>query len=170
MNVKEGVKIEGFSRVRIVDPDGKIAGDSGWTGPNTIVDLGFMQYLCMSLGSEAGSKYVAYVRLGEGGAPGTTDTELESQCVGTNAIPFSKGVTAGSVANHTEQFTATFGSSDAFITTSTSEDIANIGLYDVTYHANTHGTLFAGNTYTSSTCASNQDVQITYQIRFSTPA
>jgi len=31
----------------------------------------------------------------------------------------------------------------------------------------TNATLFAGNTYTSSSCNTNQNVNVTYQIRFS---
>jgi len=40
----EEFKIRGFSRVQLVE-DGRIVGDSGWTGPNAVVNLGFRDYL-----------------------------------------------------------------------------------------------------------------------------
>jgi hypothetical protein len=42
-------------------------------------------------------------------------------------------------------------------------NISNIGLFN----SSSTGTLFAGNTYASSSCASNQAVNITYDITFS---
>ena len=72
---KEICKIHGFSRVRITEKDGKIVGDSGWNGPNTIVNLGFLDYLVHTLGASAGSKQVGFVALGTGGTTGAADTE-----------------------------------------------------------------------------------------------
>ena len=164
MNIKDGTLIQGFSRVRILT-DGKIVGDSGWTGPNQITNLGFKQYLCMSLGGEAGSKQVGFAVLGEGSAPGAADTTLQSECSGTGGVPIRVAVTAASSGSTTEQFTVTFYSSASFVTAT--EDISNIGLHAVSYNAGTPGTLFAGNTYASSSCAVNQEVQATYQIQFS---
>lgn len=154
MNVKEGTRIEGFSRVRIRDGDGKIVGDSGWCGPNQIVNYGFRYYLCALLANTTGSKQVKYVSLGEGTAPASNATSLESECSGTNNVPLRKAVAAASSGSTTEEFTATLGSSDSFVTAT--ESIANIGLFFAT---TSNDTLFAGNTYTSSSCASNQDVK-----------
>jgi hypothetical protein len=161
MNIKEGTKIEGFSRVRILT-DGKIVGDSGWTGPNQITNYGFRYYLCALLGNTTGSKQVKFMSLGEGSAPASNATTLPSECSGTNNVPLRKAVAAASSGSTTEEFTATFGSSDSFVTDT--ENISNIGLF---YATTSNDTLFAGNTYASSSCASNQDVQASYQIRFS---
>jgi len=155
------VKIKGFSRVMIRNSDGIIAGDSGWTGPNTVTNLGKRQYLCMALGSEVGSKYVHYVSLGEGSEPAAAGTTLESECSGTDNVPLRKAVTAASNGSTAERFTATLGSSDSFVTAT--ENIANIGLFDAT---TTDATIFAGNTFASSSCATNQDVNVTYDITF----
>jgi len=155
---KEGVKIQGFSRVRIKE-NGKIVGDSGWCGPNQITNLGFKNYLCQLLGKEAASKQVAYVALGTGGAPASNATTLPGEIMGSTQ---RKSVTAGSVGSTTEQFTATFASSDSFLTGAS--NLSNIGLFAATA---TNDTLFAGNTYASSSCNTNQDVNVTYQIRFS---
>jgi hypothetical protein len=73
-----------------------------------------------------------------------------------------KAVTFGSVASTTAQFTATFASSASFLTAAA--DLSNIGLFAAT---TTNDTLFAGNTYASSSCNTNQNVNVTYQIRFS---
>ena len=43
--------------------------------------------------------------------------------------------------------------------------LKNIGLFNTS--AATTGTVFAGNTYATSTCATNQNVNITYDIDFS---
>lgn len=163
MNVKEGVKIQGFSRVRIRNSDGKIAGDSGWCGPNQITNLGIAYYLCALLGKTTNSRQVGFVSLGEGTAPAAANTVLQSECSGTNNVPIRKAVGAASSGSTTEEFTATLGSSDSFVTAT--ENIANIGLF---YATTSDDTLFAGNTFSSSSCATNQDVNITYQIRFST--
>jgi len=162
--VAEPVKIEGFSRVQISEK-GKIVGDSGWTGPNAIVNLGFKYYLCCLLGAYASSLQVGYAVLGEDTQPAAANTTLQSECSGTGDVPIRVAVTAVTSGSKTIQFTVTFNSSVSFVTAT--ESIRNIGLHAVTYHSNTVGTLFAGNTYTASSCASNQDVNATYQIRFS---
>jgi hypothetical protein len=61
------------------------------------------------------------------------------------------------------QFTATFASSDSFM--SATANISNIGLFQQSNV--TTGTLFAGNTYASSSCATNQNVNATYTVSFS---
>lgn len=157
-------KIEGFCRVQITEK-GKIVGDSGWSGPNQITNYGFRYYLCALLGGTTGSKQVGFATLGEGTQPGAAHTALESECSGTGDVPIRKAVSAASSGSTTEQFTVTFGSSDSFVTAT--ENISNIGLHAVSYHSDTVGSLFAGNTFASSSCASNQDVNATYQIRFS---
>ena len=58
------------------------------------------------------------------------------------------------------QFTGTFSSSNSFVTST--QNISNIGLFATS----SGGTLFAGNTFASSSCATNQDVNCTYVISF----
>jgi hypothetical protein len=73
-----------------------------------------------------------------------------------------KAVTFANVASTTAQFTATFASGDSFL--SAAANLSNIGLFSGTA---TDATIFAGNTFASSSCATNQSVNVTYQIRFS---
>lgn len=155
--------IKGFSRVQItedVDGEEKIVGDSGWCGPNQITNLGFLNYLVKLLGASAGSVQVNYVALGTGSEPGATDTGLDGEIMSSTQ---RKSVTFGSSGSTTAQFTATFASSDSFLVGGAS-NLSNIGLFNTTA---TGDTLFAGNTYASSSCNTNQNVNVTYQIRFS---
>lgn len=154
---KDGIKVRGFFRVNIVNPDGKIAGDSGWR-ENQVVDLGFQDYLCKTLGGMSGSKTVSHVALGTGGAPATSDTSLAGEIMSSTQ---RLTVSPSTIASKTLQMTAAFLSANSFLTATA--NLSNVGLFNTS----TAGTLFAGNTYTSSACATNQSVNVTYQIRFS---
>ena len=150
----DGVKVRGMFRVQI-DENGEIKGDSGWH-ENQVVNLGFNQYLVMSLGSIAGSKYITHAALGTGGAPIAADTSLAGEVVVRAAI-----TAATSSSSKTLRLTATFASSNSFVTDT--RNISNVGLFNTS----SGGTLFAGNTYASSSCATNQNVNATYDLVFS---
>ena len=150
--------IKGFSRVQITEGD-KVVGDSGMVGPNQITNLGFLNYLVKLLGASAGSKQVGFVALGTGSAPNASHVVLNGEIMASTQ---RKAVTFGSSGSTTAQFTATFASSDSFL--SAAANLSNIGLFAA---ATSDDTLFAGNTFTSSSCATNQNVNVTYQIRFS---
>lgn len=161
MDFKDGIKVKGFFRVRITEDEAgqeKMVGDSGWI-PNQITNLGFLHYLVRTLGASAGSVQVNYVALGTGSAPGAAHTTLDGEIMSSTK---RGAVTFASVGSTTAQFTATFASSAAFLTAAA--NLSNIGLFNSTQ---TDATLFAGNTFASSSCNTNQNVNITYQIRFS---
>lgn len=151
---KDSVKVQGMFRVNITE-DGKVVGDSGWR-KNQITNLGFNQYLVGSLGNISG-KSVTHAALGTGGAPAASDTTL----AGEQSVRAALTV-ATSSSSKTLRNTATFSSAASFVTAS--KNISNIGLFNTSTAAT--GTLFAGNTYASSTVATNQDVNITYDIIF----
>ena len=164
-SVFDATRVKGFCRVQIVEKDPKtgkmtkIVGDSGWSGPNQVVNLGFEEYLVRTLGVMSGSRQVRYVALGTGGAPGATDTSLTGEIMASTQ---RTTVQANIVASQTQRFLATFASSDSFLTAAS--NLSNVGLF----HSTEAGmTIFAGNTYTSSSCDTNQDVNVTYEIRFS---
>ena len=154
---RDGLKIHGFTRVQI-EQDGKVVGDSGFVGPNQITNLGFLNFLVKLIGNSAGSIQVSHVALGTGAAPASNGTTLPGEIMSSTQ---RGAVTFGSVNSNTAQFTATFASSDAFL--SAAANLSNIGLFGTS----TAGTIFAGNTYASSSCDTNQNVNVTYQIRFS---
>ncbi len=162
------VHLRGFFRVQIVEERGKsgkmlksprVVGDTGWR-ENQVTNLGIQDYLVNPIMGAAG-KTVSHMALGTGGAPASNDTGLSGEI--THASNSRKTVSTSVVASRTAQFTAAFASSASFVTNTA--NISNIGLFHTSTTA--AGTLFAGNTYTSSSLATNQSVNATYQIRFS---
>jgi len=147
--------VRGMFRIHIMNEDGSLAGDSGWN-ENQVVNLGFNQYLVKSLGSIAGSMYIASAALGTGAAPASNATSLSGE------VEVRAAVTAAtSSASKTLRLTATFASSASFVTKTM--NISNIGLFA----SSSGGTLFCGNTYASSAAATNQACNATYDLIFS---
>jgi len=151
---KDGLKVRGMYRVQI-EEDGSIVGDSGWR-ENQVVNLGFNWYLAGALGAIANSSQVSYMALGTGGAPGAADTSLAGEVEARTAV-----TAATSADSKAVRFTATFASVGSFVTDN--QDISNIGLH----RSLTVGSLFAGAAYASSTVATNQNVNCTYDVSFS---
>lgn len=159
--IRESVTARGFFKLQITESkDGKktVVGDTGWK-ENLITNLGFQNFIVGSLGAIAASSQVSYVALGTGGAPVGTDTTLAGEIMASTQ---RVSVSPSAVSSKTAQFTAAFLSANSF--TTTTFNISNVGLYATT---STNGTLFAGNTYASSLLNTNQNVNVTYQIRFS---
>ena len=152
-----GVKARGFFRLQITE-DNKVVNDSGWK-ENTVVNLGFDQYLCQGLAGMAGSKTVSHAAIGTGTAPAATGTSLDGEIA--DASNMRAAVTPTTIASKTVQFAFTLNSN--IITAA--KTIQNVGLFNTS--TTTTGTIFAGNTYTTSALATNQIIQGSYQIRFS---
>ena len=161
--MNSNMTLKGFFRVNIVDPDGTIAGDSGWC-ENNITNLGFQYYLVELMLASANSLRVAAIALGSNAtAPADADTSL----IGEHVKRVSLGPSNMSVvASKTAQFVATFNSTASFVTNTAT--LNNIGLF--AYTSANQGQIFAGNTYSSSQVQTNQNVNVTYQIRFATTA
>jgi len=152
---EDSIKIKGMFRVKIVNPDGTFAGDSGWQ-KNNVMNLGFNKFLVMSLGSITGSLYISHMALGTGGTIATDQTALAGE-VGTRTAVTAATSNTSKALN----LTATFAS--GWHSSATAHDISNIGLFNSV----SGGSMFAGNTYASSSCASNQAVNASYVITFS---
>lgn len=157
---KDAMKIQGMFRVQITEDGKGIVGDSGWK-KNQVTNDGITQYLVnWMIGNTGSGKSVTHMALGTGTAPASNGTSLAGEITHTSNA--RKAVSTSVVASRTGQFTAAFASSDSFV--STTVTLQNIGLFNT---ATTNvGTIFAGNTYTTSSCATNQNVNATYQIRF----
>ena len=155
--MKDGIKIQGFSRVQITE-EGKVVGDSGFVGPNQITNVGFLNYLCHVLGASAGSRLVAFIALGTGGTIASNATALAGEITSSTQ---RVAPTYANVGSTTAQWTATFSSSAAFL--AGASNLANIGLFN----SSAENSIFCGNTFASSSCNTNQNVNVTYQIRFS---
>ena len=160
---KSGIKLRGFFRLQITeDRKGKekIVGDSGWK-KNQVTNLGIQDYLLDWLVGDTGNgKSITHIYLGTGTAPASNGTSLNGEIV--DATDSRKAVSTSLISSRTAQFTAAFASSASFVTAA--KNISNIGLIN-TLTTNI-GTIFAGNTFASSSLATNQNVNATYQIRF----
>jgi hypothetical protein len=159
------VSVKGFFRINIVeDQDGetKVVGDSGWN-ENLITNFGFQNGLCACLGGVSGSSQLAAVALGTGTAPGATDTTLNGEITDVaGARMTGTNISISTIASRTLQVAATLNSG----VYTAAKTIQNVGLFFGT--ATTSSTLFAGNTYATSQLATNQSVNLSYQIRLST--
>jgi hypothetical protein len=163
--MKSKSSIKGMFRVQLTE-DGKIVGDSGWKN-NQITNDGFNSYLVNQLGTSLTGSKISHVSLGTGGAPASNATTLtgEVSTNGSGSVVRAAVTAATSSTSKTLRNTATFSSANSFITATA--NISNIGLFGVSGPTTASGTLFAGNTYTSSALATNQNVNITYDIIFS---
>lgn len=160
---RDAVKVRGFFRLKIVEDDpitGKphVVGRTGWR-KNTVVNLGFDQFLCQTLAGMAGSKTISFAAIGTGTAPGAADTTLNGEI--TDVAGMRCAVTPTTIASKTVQFAFTLASN--IITTV--KTIQNVGLFNTS--TTSVGTIFAGNTYATSQLQTNQAVNGSYQIRFS---
>lgn len=151
-NPYEGIRVRGFFRVQIEDEQDGIVGDSGWQ-ENVITNLGFLNVVNQLGTSLTGSKH-SHLALGSGGAPATNATTLGGE------VEVRAALTAASSGSTALQMTATFASAASFVTNT--QNISNIGVFGT----NTGGTLLSGNTYASSSCATNQAVNCTYTWTF----
>ena len=160
---KEKAGVRGFFRLNITeDKDGKevVVGNSGWR-ENQVVDDGIRDFLVDHIiGDSDNSKSITHMALGTGSQPASNGSTLEGEL--EDASNSRKAVTTSIVASRTAQFTGQFASSDAFATDA--HDISNVGLFNSS--ETSAGALFAGNTYASSSLNTNQNVNVTYQVRF----
>jgi len=146
--VTDAVGIKGSFRLQITE-DGKVVGDSGWW-TNQITNEGF-RAMVRAVSGITGSSQITHLALGTGGAPAAADTTLGGEVVKRQAVTAATSSTSKAV-----QFTGTFSSANSFVTST--QNISNIGLFATS----SGGTLFAGNTFASSSCATNQDVNCSY--------
>jgi hypothetical protein len=164
-NPKETMKLKGMFRLQIEDgPSGRIVGDSGWH-ENQITNLGFNNIVNQLGTSLTGSK-ISHAALGTGGAPSAADTTQagEVSTNGSGSVVRAALTAATSSGSKTLRNTATFSSANSFVTASA--NISNIGLWQTSGPTTASGTLVAGNTYTSSALATNQNVNVTYDLIF----
>lgn len=158
--IANGVRVRGFFRVRIVEQDGRIVGDSDWF-ENTVVNLGKRDYLCIPLAGGT-AKAISRMALGTGTQPGATDTALDGEL--THSAQGTRNritVATSTIGSTAVEFQGTFASAISFATTTA--NIRNIMVINDTTAA---GTIFAGNTFQSSLLNTNQDVQASYRITF----
>lgn len=147
-DIQTEIKVRGFSRVAIANPDGTLAGDSGFV-ENAITNEGKRWYLAALLGKTTGSLQIGYAALGTGSAANATHTTQDGEL----AEGVRDAVAAATSGSTAIRFTGTFASADSFVTAT--RNISNIGLWAT----NTGGSVFSVAAYASSSCATNQAVK-----------
>jgi hypothetical protein len=167
MKQKSGLRVQGFARVKILE-NGKVVGDSKKVGPNRVTTKGLQEYIALAIMTSGSPKYIAYAQLGTGTAPASNSTRLHGS-IGDAAASYDAIAKSTATASDgaTLRWYGTFGSADSFITDTDGYTIQNIGLMDTN---NTNAVLAAGQTYATSDCQSNQDVQYTYEWQIDTTA
>lgn len=156
MDTIEKIGIRGFYRVHIQNPDGSLAGDSGWR-ENQITNEGFRNFMARLLGGISGSSQITHAALGTGGAPAASDTTLAGEQSVRAAVTAATSSTSKAVV-----FTATFDSAASFVTAT--KNISNVALAATSTAG--AATIFCGAAFASSSVATNQAVNLTYSITF----
>jgi hypothetical protein len=155
------IRVRGFFRLNIIEhgEDGseKIVHDTGWC-QNQITNTGYDQYLSRVIAAQAGSALAVYAAIGTGTAPGAAATNLPGEL--QDAANCRCTLSSSTTGSKTAQFT--FNLASNIITAA--RTIQNVGLFAVSTTA--AGSIFAGNTYATSSLATNQSVNGSYQIQF----
>jgi hypothetical protein len=144
--------VRGFFRGQLTE-NGKVVGDTGWI-ENKVTNAGLTN-LALLLGGQANSYVAGYaVMATQVAAMDMTQTAMVGPINSYRAVDLSTSGTCTLV------MTASFGS--ASLTASAVVGAAGI------HKTNSAGSLIAGQTFTTSNWATNQDFNLTYQIRFAT--
>jgi hypothetical protein len=149
----DGIAVKGFCRLQIVDKNTKkIVGDSGWVGPNQITNYG-LNSCVVAAPFGAGSVQAAGLLLGSGSVPASNATTLPNSLSDYWSAFAYSSVIDSLTARMSVSFDGTLGA----------VTLSNIGALAVS-----SDTLLWGNTFASSALATTQDVNCTYELRYST--
>ncbi len=151
------IKVRGFFIIALGHDDGTgkqiIDSKTDWI-PNTVTNEGLNVYIAAAVGAVGGSKQFLSMQLGtQTNAINATQQSLSGETYAR------KSVSPSTIATGTYQATASWSSTD----NGASANIGAIGLYNTS----SGGTLGAGQTFASSQWNTNQNLSITYQLRFS---
>jgi len=156
--------VNGMFRVNIVNPDGSIAGDSGWK-KNVLTNAGLHSFILGRALGNAGSQGANYFVVGSGNTSiSTAATSLPgnlttgSLWVGVTTATTSRAAYSDAA---TAQYTATFASN----TFGASTTVGCAGL-NFTTSGGSSTALLCGATFASSTVATNQAINCTYNLLF----
>ena len=149
---RDCVAVKGFTRLQIINKKTKkIEGDSGWH-QNQITNYGWNSCIVALPMKAAGSIQATGILLGSGSVPASSATALPlSHTAYWSAFAYSS-VIDSKTARMSVSFDGTLGA----------VTLSNIGIFGAST-----GTLLAGITYASSALATDQDVNCTYELRYS---
>jgi len=146
------VAVRGFTRLQIVEKKtGKVVGDSGW-GENQITDYG-LESCIVAAPIGAASVQAAGLMLGSGTNPASDATALDNSNTDYYSAFGQSSVIGSLTARMTQSFDGTLGAAT----------LANVGVF-----AASSGSLIAGKTFASSALTTDQDINVTYELRYST--
>lgn len=147
------LKIKGMSRLQIVDKKTrKIVGDTGWRR-NQITNYGLESCICAAPIGAASVQAAGFV-LGSGTVPASSHTVLN----GSNSDQYSTFAQSTVNGSLSARMTQSFDGNASSMAT-----LANIGIL-----AASTGSLIAGLTFASSSLGTDQDVNATYELQYST--
>ncbi len=151
---RDGIRVRGFFRLQLVDhKTGKVEGE--FLGPNTVTNFGL-------------NNACAGASIGAGGSCQALSAVLADQTADINATQISmigtenavKDLTPSTVATGTARNTCSFAGSS-------NSDTLTIGAVGLHSNTNAATDLIAGQTFTTSQMATNQDLNMTYELQFS---
>jgi hypothetical protein len=150
----DGIRVRGFLRGQLVDPKtGKIYGDTGWI-QNKMTNAGLTQLALLVAGAAAGYS-VGYMAAGT-----QTDAIDMSQTDVSGSVHSFVAPSSATSGTCTATFTVDFGSASL----ASSCEVGVVGLYKT----DSAGSLIAAQTFATSQWNTNQDFNVTYQLRFAT--
>lgn len=156
MKTKDNTKVRGFFKLDVINQDGSVANKGAWR-ENQIVNVGYQDFLMYLLAGSAGSLRPSHAALGTGTVPASNATVLAGELTETAG---RMALTTGTAGSKTVQYTFTLASG----VIAAASTIQNVGLFSGSTQGG--GTMFAGNTYATSSLATNQAVNGTYAIAF----
>lgn len=143
---KDGLKLRGFFKGQIVDRKGRIKGDTGWI-QNSATQSGLTALALLICGSTANQVVVS-------GQLGTAFNSASTVLGGSaNALAAVNTSTSGTC---TATFTCSFAGSNGALNVGAAALVA------------ANSVMLAGQTFASSAMATNQNFNLTYQLRFAT--
>lgn len=150
--MSDKIVLKGFLRAQIVDKKTrKVVGDSGWI-QNQITNYGLEScFVGSPIG--AGSEQVAAIILGSGTNPASNTASLPNSNTDYYAAFDYSSVIGSLTARMSASFDGTLGAAT----------FANMGIMNAITDP-----LIAGKTFASSALATDQDINATYEIRYST--
>ena len=144
------LQVKGFFRAqRVCRKTGKIIGDTGFL-QNQITNYGLNS--CIAARPIGGGSAITSMVVGSGGTPAASDETL----AGSNTDLYTS-VATSMVASSTARMTAVFEGSDSSMAA-----VGNAGIV-----AASDGTLIAGVGFATSALATDQALNVTYELRYS---
>lgn len=149
----ENVAVKGFTRLQIRNKkDGSIAGDTGWM-KNQITNYGLESCIVALPLKCAGSIQASGILMGSGTGVASDGTQLTSSASDYWASFAQSTVISSLTARATCSFDGTLGATT----------LQEIGIF-----AASTGTVIAAKSFASSAITTDQDVNATYELRYST--